>query len=157
MSCNNCLLNYNYINNGYCLMCNIIHNTKQTDILFFVVGVSDLSQLEIVKLTKQFIMKNNYVPLPNQIDKDVKIIKDVNHYLFKKYINEKKINKFKIFFTSDLDIDKIKVFRIFDKKLINKNKLIKEYDLDDKIINKYTSFIKCIKKENTKILNNLFI
>lgn len=157
MSCNNCLLNYNYINNGYCLMCNIIHNTKQTDILLFVIGISSLSQLEIITLTKQFIMKNNCVPLPNQIDKDVKIIKDVNHYLFKKYINKTKENNFKIFFTNQLNIDKIKVFRIFDKKIINQEKIIKTHNIDDKIIKKYTNFLKCITKENTNNVTSLFI
>jgi len=138
-------------------MCDIIHNTKQTDILSFVIGVSSLSQLEIITLTKQFIMKNNYVPLPNQIDKDVKIIKNINHYLFKKYINKTEENNFKIFFTNEINIDKIKVFRIFDKKVKNKEAIIKTHNLDDKIIKKYTRFLECIKIENIKNLNSLFI
>jgi len=156
MSCKSCNINTNnlYNNGTYCYLCNIVYNTRYYNIKNIIICFSNLSQLEIIKLTREYIQKNNKIPTPNEIDKDCKIIIKVNHYILSTVIN--KFNNLRIFIT-DIDISKIKILKIFDKIIKNKTNITYNYtfnDIEKDIYNKY--YLNYINKCKNNI-KNLYI
>ena len=124
MSCKSCNLTTNnlYMNGKYCYLCNIIFNTQYFNIKNIIVCSSNLSQLDIIKLTRDYIQKNNKIPSPSEIDKDCKITSNVNHYILSIIISKSdNFDNYKVFIT-DIDISKVKVLKFFDKIKSNKNK-----------------------------------
>lgn len=114
--CENCNLKYAIINNNNCVFCNIITDTKKSDIYNFIICKSNLNQNDIINKTYDFFNKNDNIPEPNIIDTNAKIIK-VNPYLFKKNIIS---NEYKIFFTNCIDRNLIKTKRFPQKYNIEK-------------------------------------
>lgn len=68
-SCNSCNLSYNILNNNLCVFCNIIDNYYDNNkyIYSFIVGVSSLTQQDIIIKTREFTIKNNRIPLPSKL------------------------------------------------------------------------------------------
>lgn len=163
--CISCELTYNYINNKMCIMCNICNNPVTTDVFSFVIGKSNLNQIEIIKKTKDFISKNNKVPLPTDIDNEVNII-SINPCIFLQIIkimdnldNKEDRNifeNFKIFFTDDLNIKQIKTFRIFDKVIKNKSNINYNYKFNKKEAKIYNKYYNDYINKSKDILNSLF-
>ena len=140
--CNSCNLTYNQLTDNLCIMCQIITEPSHLHTYSYLIGISNLEQLDIIKNTREFIQKNNRVPLPTEIDENAIIVK-VNPYEF---IQVTKLtnyfDNFKIFFTDDLNIKQIKTLRIFDKILKNKNQPIPNYILNSKEQKKYNKYSK---------------
>jgi hypothetical protein len=144
-------------------MCDIVNNTSNLDMGSFIIGKSKLLQKDIIIKTRECIYKNNKIPSPYDLDKDVSIIQ-INPCIFKQVIkiienlNEKNIfNDFKVFFTDDLNIKQIKTFRIFDKIIKNKTIITYNYtfnNIEKDIYNKY--YINYVNKCKDNI-RNLFI
>jgi hypothetical protein len=104
--CINCDLTYKELQNGICVFCDIVKINKKDYLFHCVIGETKLSQLEIIKKTYEFFMKNDNIPFPYEIDNNVNILK-VNPYLYR--INND--IKTKIFFTNCIDLNKIKAKR----------------------------------------------
>jgi hypothetical protein len=126
MNCFNCKLSYpKYFKinqKNYCYFCKLIYFSEQTDVYSIQIGYSILNQDEIVKKTKEIILKENKIPSYKEIDSNSKIVQ-VNPYIFLNVIkmmnNDEKIcfSNVKIFFTEDLNIDFIRVARIIGKPI----------------------------------------
>jgi hypothetical protein len=114
--CDNCNLKYANIFNKKCVFCNIITDTKKSDIYNFIICRSDLCQNEIINKTYEFFNKNDKIPEPKDIDIHAKLIK-INPNLFKKNIIS---NEYKIFFTNCIDRNLIKTKRFPQKYVIEK-------------------------------------
>ena len=156
--CNSCNLTYNYVVNNLCVMCQTMIEPTHQHTYSYIICNSDISQLDIIKKTRDFVCKHNRVPLPNEIDTQVKIIK-VNPYEFIKISKLTNYFKnFKIFFTDDLNIKLIKTFRIFDKIIKNKKDLehIPTYSFTSDELNEFNIYKKIYKDINQKILSDLF-
>ena len=133
MNCNNCKETYpKYFTinkNKYCYFCKLTYFMEQTDIFKIYIGYSMLPQNEIIKKTKEILLKENRVPTNKDIDIHSKLVQ-VNPYILInmiKYMNHTEqvcFSNIKIFFTEDLDMEMIKVHRIIDKpkQLIKTNK-----------------------------------
>ena len=156
--CNSCNLTYNYVVDNLCIMCQSITEPTHQHTYSYIVCHSNISQIDIIKRTRDFVCKHNRVPLPNEIDTLVKIIK-TNPYEFVKISKLTDYFKnFKIFFTDDLNIKLIKTFRIFDKIIKNKKdfELISTYSFNCDELNEISVYKKIYKDTNQKILNSLF-
>lgn len=114
--CENCHLKYAIVNNNKCVFCNIITNTKKSDIYNFIICKSDLNQNDIINKTYEYFINNDKIPEPCDIDINAKLIK-INPYLFKKNIIS---NEYKIFFTNCIDRNLIKTKRFPQKYVIEK-------------------------------------
>jgi hypothetical protein len=137
--CENCNLKYATVINKLCVFCNIIIDTKKSDIYNFIICKSDLDQNDIINKTYEFFNKNDKIPIPYEIDPNAELIK-VNPYLFKMNIIS---NKYKIFFTNCINRNLIKTKRFPQKYIIEK--------LD---INKFCTGIE-LKKIDKKTYNEL--
>ncbi len=137
--CDNCNLKYATINNKKCIFCNIVTDTKKSDIYNIIICRSDLSQNEIINKTYEFFMKNDKIPEPSDIDLNVKLIK-INPYLFVKNIIS---NKYKIFFTNCID-----------RNLIKTKRFPQKYNIEKLNINKFSNGIE-LEKIDTKTYNEL--
>lgn len=124
MNCFNCKLSYpKYFKinqKNYCYFCKLIYFLNQTDIYSIHVGYSMTNQDEIVKKTKDILLKENRIPSHKEIDLNSKIIQ-VNPYIFLNVIKMMNQNEqvcfsnVKIFFTEDLNVEFIKIGRMIDK------------------------------------------
>ena len=114
--CENCDLKYVSINNKKCVFCNIITDTKKSDMYNFIICKSDLTQLDIINKTYEYFIENDKIPEPKDIDIHAKLIK-INPNLFKKNIIS---NEYKIFFTNCIDRNLIKTKRFPQKYVIEK-------------------------------------
>lgn len=131
MSCFNCKLTYpKYFNlnkKNYCYFCKLIYFLEQKDIYSVYISYSILDQDEIVKKTKEILLKENRIPFHTEIDPNSKIVL-INPYIFLNVI--KMMNQYeqmcfsnvKIFFTEDLNIEFIKISRMLpNQKPIKKS------------------------------------
>ncbi len=114
--CENCNLKYAVINSNKCVFCNIITDTKKTDIYNFIICKSDMDQNDIINKTYEYFIENDKIPEPKDIDTHAKLIK-INPYLFKKNMI---LNEYKIFFTNCIDRNLIKTKRFPQKYVIEK-------------------------------------
>jgi len=138
--CINCMLKYADITNKYCEFCNIIKNTEKQDIYKIIICKSDLEQIDIIKKTYEYFMKNDKIPSPSDIDNNAIII-NVNPYLFTKNIYN---NDYKIFFTNCINKNKIKIKKIMTKynnEKLDINKYCKGIDLDKIDLKTYNDYI----------------
>ena len=138
MNCFNCKLTYpKYFNinkKSYCYFCKLIYFLEQSDIFSINIGYSMLNQDEIVKKTKEILIKENRIASHKEIDPNSKLVL-VNPFIFKNCINLMTQNEqicfsnVKIFFTESLNTEYIKI-----KRLIDKPKPIKKtYEVFNKI------------------------
>jgi hypothetical protein len=107
-------------NKRYCILCimSLIPSTLNTNKL--VACYSIKAQSMINRDTREFILKHNRIPKPEEIDKNCRPVL-VNPTVLFQVIS--KMNKddsmcflnIKLFFTDELNIKDIKVFRITDK------------------------------------------
>ena len=114
--CQNCNLKYAIITNKLCVFCNIVMETKKSDIYNFIICKSNLDQNDIINKTYEFFHKHDKIPIPYEIDPKVKLI-TINPYLFKKNIIS---DTYKIFFTNCIDRNLIKTKRFPQKYIIEK-------------------------------------
>jgi len=162
--CKSCNLVYNNFYDNLCIFCSIVNNHKDNhkNIYSYVIGVSKLSQKEIIINTHDFIMKNNRIPLPKELDNNCKII-DENPFIFmqvKNAMNESDkniFNNFIIFFTDTINIKLIKNIRIFDKVYKNKKNIDIDYDFSDLETEIYNNYYDKFITDNKHNLINLFI
>lgn len=138
--CINCMLKYADITNKYCEFCNIIQNIQKNDIYKIIICKSDLEQIDIIKKTYEYFIKNDKIPIPKEIDND-SIIINVNPYLFKKNIFN---NNYKIFFTNCIDKNKIKIKKFmikYNNEKLDVIKYCKGIDLDKIDLKTYNDYI----------------
>jgi hypothetical protein len=132
MNCFNCKLTYpKYFkinDKSYCYFCKLIYFLDQSDVFCINIGYSILNQDDIVKKTKDILIKENRIPSHKEVDPNSKLVL-VNPYIFKNIIKlmtqQEQIcfSNVKIFFTDDLDTEYIKIRRLIDKpKPIKKSK-----------------------------------
>lgn len=120
-----------------CYLCHITLNMNKQymDKIFLV--KSKLEQYEINKKTLEYFYKNNRVPLPNEIDKNAKIVKlqiyqyiKMNEYADNKY----DIGKYVIFFTNeiskDIDVKEKSMFFNAEQNSSDDEKSIEKYCSD---------------------------
>ena len=137
--CQNCNLKYAVINNNKCVFCNIITDTKKSDIYNFIICKSDLNQIDIINKTYEYFMEHDKIPEPSDIDINTKLIK-TNSYLFKKNINS---DEYKIFFTNCID-----------RNLIKTKRFPQKYNIEKLNINKFCCGIE-LEKIDIKTYNEL--
>jgi hypothetical protein len=134
MNCNNCKETYpKYFTinkNKYCYFCKLIYFMEQNDIFKIYIGYSTLPQDEIVKKTKEILVKEYRVPTNKDIDIHSKLVQ-INPYILiniiKNMTHTEQIcfSNIKIFFSEEIDMEMIKVRRLIDKpKLLNKTNII---------------------------------
>lgn len=130
MICTICNNNYKEIIDNKCVFCNIIHKNNKYDVFNIVIGITNLSQIDIINKTYEFFMKNNRIPYPNEIDDKVKIL-NVNPYIYRKdnsKFNNCQLNNNCLFFTNCIDYNKIKTPR-FPLKFNPQQQLNLKYNL----------------------------
>jgi hypothetical protein len=138
------------------VFCNIINENKKNDIYNICIGyINDINinQIDIIRNTYNLILQTDKIPLPKEIYNNIIII-NINPYIFREFIKYCKqeqlylniINKFKIFFTNAIDLNKIKSKRFPLKYKIEKLNIdyIKSnkdlLDIDKNIKNLYKKF-----------------
>jgi hypothetical protein len=88
-----------------CYLCYIIINFKKYHISNVVLDKSKLSQIDINKKTIEYFNEHNYIPLPTNIDKKVKLIK-LQSYEFAHILENSNydaiFDDYKIFFTNNV-------------------------------------------------------
>jgi len=87
--------------------------------------------MDIIKKTYNYIIKNDVMPTPKDIDNN-SIIINFNPYIFREYC--KLIDGYKIFFTNCIDRNKIKTKR-FDSKYKIEKININDYCIGEDLIN----------------------
>jgi len=139
LECNICKLKYYKLFGKICNFCDIVTNLKKTDVYKYVICYSKLQQIEIIIKTYEYFMKNDKIPIPNEIDIEAKII-SINPYMFKKYINN---SNYKIFFTNTIDRNNIKVKKLCQTYPIEKLNMINYSGIELKKIdeNTYNEYI----------------
>jgi hypothetical protein len=113
--CKICKFKYKELIDKQCIFCSIICENKKSDIYNICIGYTHYEQINIIHKTYNKIISEDKLPIPNEIDNTVQII-NCNPYIFREFIsyckNENKfediIDKFKIFFTNSIDLNKIK-------------------------------------------------
>ena len=148
-TCSICSLKYTNTYENKCVFCNIINKNKKQDIMNIIICQSKLSQQDIIQKTYEYFHKNDRIPKPIDLDSNIKII-EVNPYIFREFIDKKIINsklnqKYKIFFTNCIDLNKIKTKRFPLKYNIQKlnvylDNQINLKDLDIDVFNSYNKF-----------------
>lgn len=100
-----------YINNEFyhcCQLCNIIAEFKPINTHLVSIYKSKISQLDIIKQTVEYIVKYKKIPNISDIDTHATIVKIKPVKFFKLYeANDEKVNNYKVFFTSDINIANI--------------------------------------------------
>ena len=150
--CRSCKLNYKELQNNYCIFCNIVLNNKKSDIYNICIGYTNLTQNDIIKNTYNNIILENKIPYPQNIDNKVILI-NINPYIFREfilYIQKDEINiidKFKLFFTNTIDLNKVKLKKFplkYKIEKLNINYIKTEStlkDIDTNIAELYEKFI----------------
>jgi hypothetical protein len=145
-----------------CFLCHITVNYDKEYIYHCLLCNTQMSQIDIIKKTFQFYKKEGYIPYPNEIDPEAKILK-IPIYFFANFTKEakQKLNKFCLFFTNKTEnmlIDEFMgVFEDDSKKKKIKTDLLNYYDTpeynpseeENNIIEKE---IDIIKNNNYKIV-----
>lgn len=89
-----------------CPLCKLLFSRNRNDLIFTCICESSLNQIDIIKQTYDYFVKNNTIPSPQTLDKKVKLSDissndllniDVNKLDVDKFINKTK--KLKFFFT----------------------------------------------------------
>jgi hypothetical protein len=135
-NCFNCKLTYpKYFTiqkKQYCYFCKLTYFLEQSDIFAINIGYSTISQDEIIKKTKEIILKENRIPTNKEIDPNSKLVQ-INSYILLNLIKlmsqteQVCFQNVKIFFTENIEIDSIKIKRIIDKpRPLNKTNIIPE-------------------------------
>jgi hypothetical protein len=142
LECNNCKLKYYKLCGKICDFCDIVTNLKKKDVYKYVICYSKLDQKDIIIKTYEYFMKNDKIPIPNEIDINAKII-SINPFMFNKYI---KISNYKIFFTNTIDRNNIKVKRLcktypIEKLNINNYSGIELKKIDENTYNEYITIL----------------
>lgn len=97
-------------NDVCCRMCFLVsHLNSGFGFREFVIYKSNMTQLEIIRKTAEFIINNGVIPIPNQIDSNVKSV-IISTLEFISIINNSdsyppELLNYKLFFTSFLDIN----------------------------------------------------
>ena len=125
--CNVCRLKYKELIDMKCIFCSIIHENKKSDVYNICIAYTDVSQSDIIQDVYNFIILEDKIPMPKEIDNNCKLI-NCNPYIFREFIKYCKIeqkylhiiDKFKIFFTNAIDMNKIKSKRFPLKYKIEK-------------------------------------
>lgn len=151
-TCSICNLSYVNTYDNRCIFCNIINKNKKQDMMNIIICKSKILQKDIIKKTYEYFHKNDIIPKPTDIDSNVKLIR-VNPYIFREFINSRlnnnklpDIQKYKIFFTNCIDLNKIKTKRFPLKYNIQKLNLeyienqINLEDIDIDVFNSYNKF-----------------
>lgn len=94
------------IKTNTCYLCHMVVNFKKFYIDHVLIGFSELDQLKINNMTLEYCLKNNTIPLPNEIDKKVELIK-IQSFEFACLCDNDKTSKntfkkYKIFFTDEI-------------------------------------------------------
>ena len=133
--CSNCNIRYPFTTNGLCEFCRIVKINLKSDIFNYILCISDLSQLEIIKSTLDKFKKTNEIPTPEEVDPScIKLA--LNPYIYR-FNNQNNLNNYdnsiKIFYTNALDRNKLKIKKIgtYKTELLN----VDEYCLNKKDIN----------------------
>jgi hypothetical protein len=85
-----------------CFLCHIVVNYEKEYMYHSLLCNTKLTQLEIIKKTWGFFAKNNYIPKPNELDPDAKIIK-LPPYIFANFADKPKFSNYCIFFTNKVE------------------------------------------------------
>ena len=167
--CSHCLQDYNTLNNfsKLCVLCDLCLNYNRINLDKVVMGISNLSQLDIIKQTRDYVIKHNKLPMSHELDKDVKLIK-LTPTLYNEYLNlatisqKRELNNIKYFYTNTIDRNLIKCRRIIDGKFkletLNLAYLSNKYDLIDIdsqlniLINKLNTKF---KDKNSQFINSI--
>jgi hypothetical protein len=138
LNCFNCKLIYpKYFNinkKTYCYFCKLIYFLEQSDIFSINIGYSILNQDEIVKKTKEILIKENRIPSHKEIDPNSKLVL-VNPFILKNTIKLMSQNEqicfsnVKVFFTENMDTESVRIRRLIDKP----TSLKKSYEVFTKI------------------------
>lgn len=158
--CNKCKLKYKELFNSLCVFCNIINENNKTDIYnICIVFIDDLNinQIDIIRNTYNLILQKDKIPLPKEIYNNIIII-NINPYIFREFIKYCKqeqlylniINKFKIFFTNAIDLNKIKSKRFPLKYKLEKLNI--DYIKSDKDLSDIDKNMKNLYKKFTQSL-----
>lgn len=107
-----------------CKLCNIVTHVNTSECV--LVCMSDLTQVDIVKLTSDYISSNGHVPDPVDIDSTVKKLDlSIVEYSVLLQHNVSWLSQFKIFFNDNLDISSLGFnpfeSKTFGKKVSSKN------------------------------------
>jgi hypothetical protein len=85
-----------------CFLCHIVVNYQKEYIYHCVLCNTKLSQLEIIKNTWEFFYKKGYVPRPNELDQNAKLIK-IPAYIFANFTDKDKFSDYHVFFTNKVE------------------------------------------------------
>ena len=117
-----------------CDLCNMVSNVSKANVFEVVICVSELSQKEIIKKTIELYKQNDIMPLPMEIDKNVKKY-NISPYLLlsmdidKKYFFTREAKKYikstlKEMFSEEketekkpYDIEEYYKLEVYDKKI----------------------------------------
>ena len=156
---NNQLFPSYYDNNiiDTCYLCNIIINYKKEYIFYGFLGYTEMTQLEIIKKTWEIYNKEGNIPLPIEIDPDVKLVK-IPIYLFSQFFDKYKFPYYCLFFTNKIEnIMEDEITAAFNPSSGNKINILKYLDipenkLSEKENKKVEKQISYIKEKDFKIM-----
>lgn len=128
-TCKGCNIQYPKLEVSYCRLCYMIHNIKPYYINELILCYSKYDQTIIIKKTVEFILKYKRVPLPDDIDPQVKLV-DLPLYKYNKNKDHK------IFVTNLFGYSYIVRTHFGDGycDINDRNKNANRYLFDDKLI-----------------------
>jgi hypothetical protein len=147
-----------------CIFCNIVKSFKRDNIGDCILCWSDMPQYDIIRKTAEHVESKKTIPLPYEIDPDVKIV-HINVFLFADFLSQldkddrKTFSKFKVFFTNRINRNDINVRNVmlepykiekFSMKYLN----IPVYTLSDNEAKLLKEHFKRIEKTNNAIISS---
>jgi hypothetical protein len=130
-----------------CFLCRIVINNKKDDVYRCILVYSKLTQVQVIKKTREFYQKNDRIPFPQEIDQDAKLF-PLQVYLFSKLKNKELFPNIVIFFTSHVeDFMEDEVLSAF-KPTKRKTTILKYYQIEEvKLTNEQLEFFESNRKQ----------
>jgi hypothetical protein len=141
-----------------CFLCHLVVNYQKEYIYHCVLCNTELTQLEVIKKTWDFFDKKGYVPRPNEIDPNSKLVK-IPVYIFANFTNKHKFSDYCLFFTNKVENmltdETDDVFGVSKKKIkidILEYFDLPEYVMSDKEKERVDNEIISIRNNNYEIM-----
>jgi hypothetical protein len=142
----------------------MVKSLKRSNIGDCILCWSDMPQYDIVRKTTEYVVSKGTIPLPYEIDSNVKII-NINVFLFADFLSQldkddrKTFSKYKVFFTNRINRNDINVRNIIlgpykIEKLSMKYLNLPVYTVSDDETKLLKEHFKRMEKNNDTIISN---
>lgn len=140
-----------------CFMCHCVINHQKDYVFYGFLGRTEMTQLEIIKATWKEFNKKGKIPLPQEIDPEVRLVK-IPVYFFSQFTQKPQFSDYCFFFTSKVeDMLRDEFDNVFNPATGRKIDFLKywdipRYELTEEENNKIEEQMKRIKKQDFEMM-----